>query len=120
MIPLKECKDGYLYIIHARNSSIGIFNKKDKSFTISRWKFKNNYLFDEYHWNTKNSFGPWLLQGTVKPYKELYRVPQMNDVDKLKYLNQKGLEHQNEINEIFSRGPLYDGFIWTEKGWTKK
>lgn len=81
-IPIEKCRDGYVYAIYARNSSIGIYNTLNKSFTVSRIKFGSNYLFDEYHWDTGAPFG------TVKPYREMWQAPSFkNDDEKLKYLN---------------------------------
>ena len=93
-IALEHCKDGFLYIIHARNSYLGIFNAEKKSFTISRHKFSSNFLFDEDHWDTGEPYG------TVKPLKELYAVPGMSDEEKLIYLNNKGKELETEINTL--------------------
>jgi len=70
MIPLKDCKPGYLYLINARNSRLGIYTGQNGAFTISRYKFDDNYLFDEYHHDN----GP--PYGTVQPYKELMRAPE--------------------------------------------
>lgn len=92
-IPLKECKDGYLYKIAARNASYGIFNQKDNSFIISRYKFKDNYLFPEYHWDTGEPYG------TVKPLEEMNKAPEeMTDEEKLNYLNSIGENNDNTIN----------------------
>jgi hypothetical protein len=88
-IPIVQCRDSYLYFIIARNSNLGIYNEKDKSFTISRFKFKLNYLFEEDHWDTGEPFG------TVKPLKEICEVARFkNDEDKLKYLNNKANEKE--------------------------
>lgn len=93
-ISLDECEDSYLYLIVARNSYLGIYNEKDKSFTISRFKFKSNYLFDEYHWDSGQQFGTIKL-GTVKPLEKICEVGQFeNDEEKLKYLNDKVKEKE--------------------------
>jgi len=83
-ISVDKCKDGYLYVISARNSNLGIYNESNKGFTISRDKFGANYLFDEFHWDTGAPFG------TVKPKMELEKAPEFkNDEEKLRYLNEK-------------------------------
>ena len=64
-----ELKDGYLYKIHARNATYGIWKKEKRSFFISRVKFKSNYIFEEYHWDVCTSFG------TVKPLEEIEKSP---------------------------------------------
>lgn len=83
-IPLDECKDGYFYCIHARNSNGGIFSEKEKGFIISRFKFGDNFLFTEYHWDTGEPYG------TVKPIKEICKAPELNDDgETLEWLNQE-------------------------------
>jgi hypothetical protein len=98
-IPIDKCKDGWLYQIDARNSSLGICKDNGKSFTISRTKFKDNYLFDEDHWDTGE---PW---GTVSPLRIIERAPAFkDDTEKLAYLNKK-------LEEIFEKD--YIDFIPT-------
>lgn len=90
-IKLDNLKDGYTYTIDARNASVGIYLKKNKSFLISRIKFSDNYLFEEYHWDTGEPFG------TVKPIEEIEKAPFEFELDQriedeqeqqvLKYLN---------------------------------
>lgn len=65
--PISDCKDGYLYHIHARNASLGIYIAEQQSFLISRFKFDDNFLFTEYHWDLEN--------GTAKCYEELEQAP---------------------------------------------
>lgn len=96
-IPIRECKDSCLYIINARNSNLGIYNKKDCSFTISRVKFSSNFLFDEFHWDTGAPYG------TVKPLKELHltNLSFSNDDEKLRFLNASELLFRDEIKILF-------------------
>ena len=68
-IPLSECKNGYVYKIHSRNLSIGVFNNKSNGFTGIRLKFRHEFLFTEYHWDTGAPFG------TVKPKELLHKLP---------------------------------------------
>jgi len=93
MIPIAECKPGYLYIIDARNSRLGIYvGPEQGAFTISRYKFGSNYLFDEFHWDTGEPFG------TVQPLKELLKAPEFKTEDeKLAWLNQMAIDHADEI-----------------------
>ena len=99
-IPLEQCVDGNVYKIAARNASFGIFNKGggrkheggNDSFTISRRKFTDNFLFEEFHWDTGEPFG------TAKPTEDLGKAPTFeNDADKLKYLN--GLTESEKDNQ---------------------
>lgn len=66
---INQCKNGYLYRIHARNSNFGIYREKEKDFVIRRTKFDNTFLFEEFHWDTSEDFG------TVKPLKEIEKSP---------------------------------------------
>lgn len=69
MIPLNECKHGYVYRIESRNLSCGVFNSTNKGFIGIREKFGDYYLFTEYHWETGAPFG------TVQPLEELGPLP---------------------------------------------
>jgi hypothetical protein len=81
---MDQCRDGYLYRISARNSRLGICREQGKAFTIGRFKFSANYLFDEYHWDSDPHFG------TVCPLEELEKAPEFkDDEEKLAYLNRK-------------------------------
>lgn len=96
----EECKDGYLYLIQARNSLIGIYNEKDKSFTISRVKFTNNYLFDEYLWGNGPKMGDMDF-GTVKPFIELEKAPEFEkDEDRLAWLNTKKVQYRLDVEKL--------------------
>ena len=98
VIPLKDCKDGYLYIIAARNAYIGIFNKEKKGFRISRFKFDRNYGFTEYHWDIGEPCG------TAKPYRELFK-PEGTESEEafLRFMNAYYDEHRKEILDIIKQ-----------------
>jgi hypothetical protein len=111
-IPMDQCKDGFLYIIDARNSKLGIYKEANKSFTISRYKFGSNFLFEEFHWGTGSPYG------TVQPLKEIMAVPVMSDEEKLAYLNTKWVELKEEVSSHFPEITRF--FNWTETGWVWK
>jgi len=67
-IKMKDLKGGYLYHIYARNASYGIWVPKKESFVISRIKFSENFIFEEYHWDCKTF-------ATVQPLKEIEKSP---------------------------------------------
>ena len=69
IIPLTECKDGWLYHIAARNADCGIFISDLKAFVIRREKFERIFLFPEYHWDMGEP------HGTAKCLAELERAP---------------------------------------------
>lgn len=90
-ILIKDCKDGYLYIVSARNAIIGICHDNGKAFEINRLKFNNRFLFDEYHWDTGAPYG------TVCPLKEIEKAPEFKtDEEKLEYLYNKEIELESE------------------------
>jgi hypothetical protein len=71
VIPIEECKHGYLYYIQSRNLSIGVFNKDNDNGLIGvREKFGSRYLFTEFHYDNGPPFG------TAKPILELGPVPE--------------------------------------------
>lgn len=90
-IALQECIEGWLYQIDARNSSLGIFNEKKKSFTISRFKFQDNFLDEEYHWDSGccSYFGEKIIShATAKPTQAIMKAPEFKDnSEKLAWLN---------------------------------
>jgi DNA-directed RNA polymerase subunit RPC12/RpoP len=54
---MKNLKDKWLYKIVARNAGVGIWEAKRKAFVISRYKFKDNFLFEEFHYAKGPPFG---------------------------------------------------------------
>jgi len=111
-LPIDQCKEGFLYIIDARNSKLGIYNEANNSFTISRYKFGSNFLFEEFHWDTNPPYG------TVCPLKEIMKVPAMSDEEKLIFLNAKWVELKEEVCNCFP--DITKHFNWTETGWVWK
>jgi hypothetical protein len=77
----KDLKDRYIYRIRARNSSIGVYNQKYRSFTLPRYKIDSWFLFDEYDFAT----GP--PYGTAVPYEEIQRMSDTFYVHKKSKLN---------------------------------
>jgi len=96
-ISLRNCIDGHLYKIRARNGHYGVFNKDQSSFTLAREKFGEVFLFDEFHHDTGPPFG------TVKPHLDLGLPP---EGDRLPYL--KKLEREWLIS-FLKENPEYDG-----------
>lgn len=99
MIPLEECKHGWLYRIDARNFSFGVFNEDSKGFIGVRYKFGHEYLFTEFHWDTGAPFGTVCPQECLEecPIKDLSedhkRVATAKDVSKY-------IEEGEEIFEV--------------------
>ncbi|MCK9428906.1 MAG: hypothetical protein M0R17_02700 [Candidatus Omnitrophica bacterium] len=89
-IKLEDCKDGYLYIISARNAHIGIFDAKKFWFIISRHKFTTNFIDYEDHWD----LGP--PHGTVKPLKELHLAKDTT----IEYLNIESDKYYEEYKKL--------------------
>jgi hypothetical protein len=82
-IPLGACKPRFVYRVHSRNISIGVFNPDTNGFIGIRYKFDAEYLFTEYHWDTGSPYG------TVKPKELLEKIPddielreRLGDIDK--------------------------------------
>jgi hypothetical protein len=69
IIPLNECRNGWVYKLSSRNLGFGVFVQASNGFIGIREKFKHRYLFTEYHWDTGAPFG------TVRPKKELEPAP---------------------------------------------
>lgn len=90
-ISLEGCKDGYLYYIHSRNLSFGVFRKETQGFIGIRMKFYDRYLFEEYHWDTGSPFG------TVKPKEKLGKCPLEVNVASAELFT--WLDEQKELHE---------------------
>lgn len=69
MIPVGECKPGWLYQLNSRNLDYGVYDESQKGFIGIRVKFGAKYLFTEYHWDTGPPFG------TAMPIKEMRPCP---------------------------------------------
>ena len=69
MIPLNECKNGYIYKLNSRNLSKGVFCEKSQGFTGIREKFGDRYLDTEYHWDTGAP------HGTAHALEEIGKLP---------------------------------------------
>lgn len=70
MIPLSECKHGFVYKVEARNILYGVFNQHTKGFIGVREKFGDYFLDTEFHHDTGAPFG------TARPVLELMQVPE--------------------------------------------
>jgi hypothetical protein len=98
MIPLENCKDGYLYVIFARHALLGLYVAKRRGFLISRFKVGHNYEFVEYHWDIGEP------HGTAKAYRELFKPDPMEDEEAfLVFMNKYYEEHYAEIREILQQ-----------------
>ncbi|HBM14765.1 MAG TPA: hypothetical protein DD381_00215 [Lentisphaeria bacterium] len=100
MIRIDDLKQGYLYLIDARNSHLGIWMSKKNSFLISRFKFGDNFLFEEDHWDTGEPYG------TVKPIKELEKTPFEADRFLYPYVPDKNRDLLNYLNLMADKYPL--------------
>lgn len=92
-IPLKQCKDGYLYLIAARNSTLGIYRADKQYFEIRRQKGNEIYRFcGEYHWDWDGGeilFGNKML-GTAKPIEEIEQAPEFKSEEEfIAYMERK-------------------------------
>jgi hypothetical protein len=67
-IKIGDLKDGYLYKIIARNASYGIWIAENQSFAISRIKFGDNFIFEEYHYDCE-------AFATAQPIEEVEKSP---------------------------------------------
>jgi len=101
-IPLSECKNRYLYRIHSRNLSYGIYNEKTEGFIGIRNKFGDDYLFTEYHYDIGMPYG------TVFPKQELFKIP-----DDLELIETLGTIDNKSKRSVEFDKPIREG----GKGW---
>jgi len=95
-------KKGCLYFIFARNAHLGIWIPESRGFIISRYKFDDNCLFMEYHWDVGQE-----NCGTVKPFKEIEKSP-------FKELELKQL-HRDVLYEIGNKEVQDEVLIYLNK-----
>lgn len=114
-LKMDELKNGFTYLMTARNGFIGVWNAESRGFVFVREKFGREYLFTEFHWDTGPPFG------TVHPIQEVEECPiedlreswkdEENDCwienrplfDYLKSVEEKGLELQKQWRERIKR-----------------
>jgi hypothetical protein len=70
-IKLKDCVNGGLYHVYARNFNIGVYNEKAKGFIGIREKFGKEYLDTEYYWDEPQN-------GTCQPSRFIEMCPLTN------------------------------------------
>jgi hypothetical protein len=93
MIPLEDCKHGYVYKIHSRNLLLGVFDSGKKGFVGIREKFGHEYLFCEYHRDTGAPYG------TVSPEMEIEKCPLEDireDLGVICYTCRKPIEYRDD------------------------
>lgn len=89
-IPLEKCIDGNVYLISARNGSVGVYNEEKKAFYLARRKFGDTFLFPEFHWDTGAPYG------TAKPLEDLGKSPNFADEEQeINYLLEKEREYDD-------------------------
>jgi len=86
-----QLKSGYLYKIIARNASYGIWWPKKKGFIISRYKFNENFVFVEYHWDCQ-------AFATAKPLRMIEESP-----FNLSKIESNIHKHEKEILEYLNK-----------------
>jgi len=101
MVPLNECKHRYLYKIHSRNLSVGVFDKERSCFIGIREKLGARYLFAEYHWECE-------AFGTVKPESALEKLP--DDIALCEHTN---VVDKHRGRRVYFDKPVSEG----GKGW---
>lgn len=69
-IPLEECQHRHVYRLRSNNLTLGVFNLDAQGFIGIREKFRQRFLFTEYHWDTGEPYG------TANPYEDLAELPE--------------------------------------------
>ena len=125
-IALEDCLDGYLYIIDARNGSVGVYDSKNQNFKLSRHKFSSNFIDTEEHWDWEgeDTFLGKKRLGTAKPLVKLTEAEKFDTEDELiKYLNDLEEElkteietaHGNVIDLFKNNNGVDERWIWNPK-----
>lgn len=117
-IKINNLKDGYIYKINARNAEIGVWIEQEKAFMVSRWKFKSNYLFLEYHWDIEvvDEFS----SGTVKPIEIVEKFKFKNKVNIREYTEDESNEILAYLDELDSSRDNFERLSYEEIHLNKK
>jgi len=95
-IKIMDLKDGWLYEIEGRTASLGIWSATNRTFLVSRYKFGDNFIFPEDHFDAF-TMGKDTPNGTVLPLRAIEKAPiDINFYDEaelLAYLNAKREAH---------------------------
>lgn len=100
-IKMEHCLKGHLYRVHSRNLSLAVYDG-DEGFIGIRTKFKDRYLFTEYHYDQGAPFG------TVFPLEEIEKLP-----DGIEAVESYGPFHAGTDRKVAFGGYLDKG----GKGW---
>lgn len=84
---MEQCRDGYCYLLDSRNLNLGVYAEKHKAFFGIRHKFGNEFIDNEFHWDTGAPYG------TACPIEEICHCPIGTDPSTaetlLKWLSEK-------------------------------
>jgi hypothetical protein len=102
-IEVKDLINNGVYVIGARNASIGIWQEKSCEFIISRYcsHTRDTYVFSEQHWDHVD-------KGTAKPFMYLARHFPKDDLSTLSYLEKLYCWQKNNIDKAFERNNYED------------
>ena len=98
IIPIAECRSRWLYSMDSRNLSMGVYNDSNKGFIGVRTKFRDSYLFAEYHWDVGEPFG------TAIPHSALEQIPDDIELSDSSF-NQQLFEWMIQAEERYGRKP---------------
>ena len=73
-IPIKDCLDGWLYKIDARNTWYGIWSAEHQGFFYLRKKFTSRFIDMEFHWETGEPYGTASPKLPIEFYKSMVGV----------------------------------------------
>lgn len=101
-ILFEDCEENWLYLIDARNASLGVFQKEAEGFIIARTKFSNTYLFIEIHYDMSEHHGTAtpLLKLEKVPFEVLYKDSIYSDKRLLQWLIEKKEEYKKMIDDL--------------------
>lgn len=100
-IPIADTVADGLYLVHARNFSLGIYQAAKKEFAGIRYKFGDRFIDNEDHWDTGEP------HGTAKPYRllEAYVCPAGLNADQaydhmFGYLDDAGKRYKADTDKL--------------------
>jgi hypothetical protein len=92
---MAECVHNGLYLVHARNFSLGVWDASIKEFKGIRCKFGSRFIDDEWHYNRGMPYG------TAKPYRLLEMWPGGDDGQLFEYLDQARERYKTLTEKLY-------------------
>lgn len=113
-LPIEALQHGYVYQIEGLYANYGVWDKSKNAFVVSRWKFKRNSLYLDYHCDFEVKSGLEEMFGAENKIKVFGSATPIEMIEKFPFsLKPREAYSDKEAKEILS---YLDGLDKTLKG----